>query len=505
MRHLDVATGILGGLLLFFAVQGYDVIPVIFFIAMISAFIFLNKSRFGGKSFAALAKKETSGKLIHFDDIGGQEVAKNELREALEFIKDAERLNQLGIRPLKGILLNGPPGTGKTLLAKAAAQFTDSAFVAASGSEFVEMYVGVGAQRIRQLFGQAKQQARQAKKTSAVIFIDEIEVLGGKRGQANSNLEYDQTLNELLVQMDGLSGSDDVRILLVAATNRVDILDPALLRPGRFDRQVRVDLPDKIGRLRILELHTRNKPLAADVRLEGIAADTFGFSGAHLESVTNEAAIMALRDNLAEITSSHFKNAIEKVLMGEKLDRIPSTAEKQRIAIHEAGHALLSELTMPGSVASINVASRSIALGYVRQTQAEDIYLYTLDYIKGKIAVALAGAIAEELHFGNRSSGAGSDFKAAVDYSKQIIFGGMSSLGIISPDDIPQELLHTTMTEMLKEIETQVRNTLLEHKQFLADITQLLLRDECITGNEFRQLLGQERPFDQEFDLQTAL
>lgn len=506
MRRLDVAIGIIGGFLLFFAMQGYDILPVIFFIAMIGGFIYLNKSRLGGKSFATLSSKESSGQLVKFEDIGGQEVAKNELREALEFIKDTDRLNQLGIRPLKGILLNGPPGTGKTLLAKAAAQFTDSAFVAASGSEFVEMYVGVGAQRIRQLFNQARQQARNAKKDSAVIFIDEIEVLGGKRGQSNSNLEYDQTLNELLVQMDGLSNSEPVRILVVAATNRVDILDPAILRPGRFDRQVRVDLPDKTGRLHILELHTRNKPLAADVFLENIAADTFGFSGAHLESVTNEAAIMALRENLAEINAHHFKNAIEKVMMGEKLDRIPNSTEKHRIAIHEAGHALLSEIMMPGSVASVNVASRSIALGYVRQTQSDDIYLYTLDYLKGKIAVALAGAIAEELHFSNRSTGAANDFKVAVDYSKQIIFCGMSELGIISPDDIPQELLHKTIASLLREIEEIVRELLIKHEAQLLEVTKILLVDECISGSEFRQLLQQDvgSQEDQVYELAPA-
>jgi len=495
MYRLEIASGILGGILLFLALQGYDILPVLFFVGLIGAFIYMNRARLGGKSFAAISQKEDTASLVKFDDIGGQEVAKNELREALEFIKDIDRLTKLGIRPLKGILLNGPPGTGKTLLAKAAAQFTESAFVAASGSEFVEMYVGVGAQRIRQLFNQARRQAKNLRKESAVIFIDEIEVLGGKRGQNTSNMEYDQTLNELLVQMDGLANDDDVRILVIAATNRIDILDPALLRPGRFDRQVRVDLPDKTGRIHILELHTRNKPLAADVCLDTIAADTFGFSGAHLESVTNEAAIMALRENVSEINSQHFKNAIEKVIMGEKLDRIPNTAEKRRIAIHEAGHALLSEIKQPGSVASINVASRSNALGYVRQTQADDTYLYTVEYLKNKIAVALAGAIAEELFLGNRSTGAANDFKQAMEYTKQIIFGGMSELGIISPDDIPKDLLHATLTKIIKEVEADVRDHLRNSEKLLTNTVNLLLDKECINGNEFRELLRQEQSF----------
>nr|WP_092068835.1 AAA family ATPase [Dendrosporobacter quercicolus]NSL47244.1 AAA family ATPase [Dendrosporobacter quercicolus DSM 1736]SDL82005.1 vesicle-fusing ATPase [Dendrosporobacter quercicolus] len=491
MHRTEIALGMAGGILLFFTVQGYDIMPVIFFIALIGGFILLAKARPGHKSFAAPVNNTQSGVLINFDDIGGQEIAKNELREALEFIKDIKRLNQLGIRPLKGILLSGPPGTGKTLLAKAAAQFTDSAFLSAGGSEFVEMYVGVGAQRIRQLFQQARQQARAAKKESAVIFIDEIEVLGGKRGQANSNLEYDQTLNELLVQLDGLTNSDDIRILVVAATNRIDILDPALLRPGRFDRQVRVDLPDKNGRLHILKLHTRNKPLAGEVDLETIAADTFGFSGAHLESVANEAAIMALRENRTELSDIHFRNAIEKVIMGEKLDRLPNNSEKKRIAVHEAGHAILSELSQPGSVASVNIASRSNALGYVRQTQAEDIYLYPSDYLKEKIAVALAGAVAEEITFGNRSTGAASDFKAAVGYTKQMIYGGMSKLGIVSPDDLPQELLHQTITAILREIELTVGQTLNRRKNLLAAFSRLLLEKECVSGSEFRRLLAQ--------------
>ncbi|MEG6584208.1 AAA family ATPase [Dendrosporobacter sp. 1207_IL3150] len=490
MYRFEIAAGILLSFLLFLGVQGYDILPIIFFISMIGGLIFISKSRLGSKSFASAGSKELTGSLINFDDIGGQEVAKNELREALEFIKDIERLNKLGIRPLKGILLNGPPGTGKTLLAKAAAQFTDSVFMAASGSEFVEMYVGVGAQRIRQLFDQAKQQAKRSKKESAVIFIDEIEVLGGKRGQNNSNMEYDQTLNELLVQMDGLSNCDDIRVLIIAATNRADILDPALLRPGRFDRQVRVDLPDKTGRLHILQLHTRNKPIAGDVSLNSVAEDTFGFSGAHLESVTNEAAIMALREDSAEINAGHFKNAIEKVIMGEKLDRIPNVEEKRRIAIHEAGHALLSEITQPGSVASVNVASRSNALGYVRQTQSDDMYLYTVDYIKGKIAVALAGALAEELHFGNRSTGASNDFKVAIDYTKQIIFGGMSSLGIVSQEDVPKDLLHNQISLILKEVENFVRDTLKKYEEKLLTTTNILLVNECISGQEFRELLG---------------
>jgi cell division protease FtsH len=489
MYSAETGIGMVIGILIFMFWQGIDIVPVLFVITLISVAVYLKNTQVTKKSFATSDTKNISVSSISFDDIGGQEVAKNELREALEFIKDVTRLKHLGIRPLKGVLLNGPPGTGKTLLAKAAAKFTDSVFVAASGSEFVEMYVGVGAQRVRQLFNQAKALAKSQNKESAVLFIDELDVVGGKRGQNTGNLEYDQTLNELLVQMDGLSFDDNIRILVIGATNRIDMLDSALLRPGRFDRQVKVDLPDKNGRLHILKLHSRNKPLKADVSLEKVAADTFGFSGAHLESLTNEAAILALREQQLHITSEHFQSAIDKVMMGEKLDRIPSPAEKRRIAIHEVGHAILSEFTKPGSVATINIASRSNALGYVRQAETDTNYLHTLDHIKGKIAVALAGAVAEEISFGNRSTGAVNDFKQATELSKLIIDSGMSELGIVSPEDIPKELLHTTVTSILKETENSVHSILNSHQIILNVISTALLEKESISGDDFRILL----------------
>ncbi|SDE19038.1 AAA family ATPase [Sporomusa acidovorans] len=489
MRYLELILGIVSAIVIFLGFQGIDLLPVLLFAGLVIIFWYQTK-RAGEKSFATHIHNDSKRELISFDDIGGQDIAKGELREALEFIKDIERIKKLGIRPLKGILLNGPPGTGKTLLAKAAACFTGSEFLAASGSEFVEMYVGVGARRVRQLFKQARDMAKRNKKKSAVIFIDEIEVLGGKRGQNAGHMEYDQTLNELLVQMDGMSENDDVRILVIGATNRLDILDSALLRPGRFDRQVKVDLPDKLGRIKILELHTRNKPLAEEVSLADVANDTFGFSGAHLESVANEAAILAFRENSRVITVQHLRSAVEKVIMGEKLDKIPTTVEKRRIAIHETGHALLSEYIQPGSVASVTVVPRGNALGYVRQTQQEDMYLYTLDYIKGKIAVAIAGAIAEDIFLGARSTGAASDFKQAVSMAKQIIFGGMSELGIVSPDDIPKELLHNTITGIFKEVESLVTNVLSANQAAFTQIVDSLLTKECIAGSEFQTILN---------------
>jgi vesicle-fusing ATPase len=488
MKHKEIIIGAGLGILLFLVLQGVDILPVVFLAGIVGTVFYLNlgKQRGNKKDFASAERNICT---ISFDDIGGQEIAKNELIEALDFMKNDEQIKLLGIRPLKGILLSGPPGTGKTLLAKAAAQFTGSVFLSASGSEFVEMYVGVGAQRVRRLFDQAKETAKQLKKSSAVIFIDEIEVLGGARGQNHGNQEHDQTLNELLVQMDGISSEGEVKVLIIAATNRVDMLDSALLRPGRFDRQVKVDLPDKKGRLHILKLHTRNKPLAADVSIDTLAKDTFGFSGAQLESVTNEAAIQAMRDASENITSSHLRSAIEKVMMGEKLDRLPSKEEKHRIAVHESGHALIGEIRLPNSVASVNVASRSNALGYVRQTQENDMYLYTCDYLKSRIAVSLAGVLAEELIFGNRSTGGSSDFKHASDMAKQIIYSGMSELGIISVEDIPRDQLHSAITSILREVEKDTLDLLSKHKRKLKQVVELLLDKETISGDELRLVL----------------
>jgi cell division protease FtsH len=488
MKNKEIIIGAGLGILLFLMLRGVDILPIVFLAGVVGTVFYLNFSKQRGKS-SSFDTVERNTFTISFDDIGGQEVAKNELIEALDFMKNDEQIKLLGIRPLKGILLSGPPGTGKTLLAKAAAQFTNSVFLSASGSEFVEMYVGVGAQRVRRLFDQAKETAKKLKKPSAVIFIDEIEVLGGARGQNHGNQEHEQTLNELLVQMDGISSEGEVKVLIIGATNRVDMLDSALLRPGRFDRQVKVDLPDKKGRLPILTLHTRNKPLAADVSIGALAKDTFGFSGAQLESVTNEAAILAMRDASENITSSHFRSAIEKVMMGEKLDRLPSKEEKHRIAVHESGHALIGELRLPDSVASVNVASRSNALGYVRQTQENDMYLYTCDYLKSRIAVALAGVLAEELIFGNRSTGGSSDFKHASDMAKQIIYSGMSELGIISVEDIPRDQLYSAITLILREVENDTRDLLSKHKSVLKQVVELLLDKETISGDELRFLL----------------
>jgi cell division protease FtsH len=471
-------------------VMGYDITPFIFLIAAGAGLFYLARAR-GMVSTKNFKSSSGTGRCeISFRDIGGQESAIQELREALDFIKHHQDIKKLGIRPLKGILLSGPPGTGKTLMAKAAASYTDAAFIAASGSEFIEMYAGVGAQRVRKLFQTARDSALRQKKTNAIIFIDEIEILGGKRGQTTSHLEYDQTLNQLLVEMDGLRVEDNVRVLLVAATNRADMLDPALLRPGRFDRRVKVDLPDKEGRKVILQLHTRNKPLARDVNLEIIAKETFGMSGAHLESLANEAAILAMREGCREISQHHFNESIDKVMMGGKLDKQPSELEMKRVAIHEIGHALVSEKVRAGSVSTLTITPRGEALGYMRQTPEDDTYLYTKDYLENQISVMLAGAVAEEIILGNRSTGSANDFEQAVRAAETMLRSGMSELGIVCLESLPQDLKHRTISGIVREQEEQVREYLTDLKEVFDNILKVLLEKEKITGEEFRSFIN---------------
>jgi ATP-dependent metalloprotease FtsH len=399
----------------------------------------------------------------------------------------------MGIRPLKGILLVGPPGTGKTLLAKAAAQYTESIFVASSGSEFIELYAGIGAQRIRQIFEKARSLAKKEKKQSAIIFIDEIEIVGGKRGSHTSHHEYDQTLNQLLVEMDGMTQDNTTRVLVVGASNRSDMLDSALIRPGRFDRIVQVDLPDMEARHEILKLHLANKPLSDDVNLQGVAQETVGFSGAHLESVANEAAILAMRENMSKITHRHFLDSIDKVIMGEKLERKPAREELWRVAVHEIGHALVSESVRPGSVSNITTTSRGKALGYMRQIPEKDSYLFTLDFLEGQIAIMLGGAVSEEVTLGNRSTGAANDFQQAIEAAKKIIAAGMSSLGIVSLDDLPSSHMNRVIQQIISAQEEKVRDILEARVGLINDIAEQLIEKEKMSGEFLRSCLNETK------------
>jgi vesicle-fusing ATPase len=352
------------------------------------------------------------------------------------------------------------------------------------------MYAGVGAQRVRGIFNRARDLARRRQKKRAVIFIDELEVLGGKRGSNTSHLEYDQTLNQLLVEMDGLKSSLDVQILVIGATNRPDLLDPALLRPGRFDRQVQVDLPDKEGRLAILKLHTANKPLAPATDLEALARETFGFSGAHLESVANEAAILALREKAAYITRAHLMEAVDKVMLGEKLGRKPTPDELDRLAIHEAGHALAGELLRPCSVAHVTITSRGQALGYTRQKPEHDIYLYTREYLESQIDICLAGAVAETMLLGSRSTGSMNDFKEAIRLAQVIITSGLSDLGVVAEENLTKEQMHAASTDIIGRQEARVAALLQPHRRVLKELAGLLVEKETVTGAELGSLLA---------------
>ncbi|MDD3654184.1 MAG: AAA family ATPase [Desulfotomaculaceae bacterium] len=487
LKEISIGLGIAAVISMF--IMGYDITPLLFFLVAGAGLYYVARMRgmVGAKNFDSPGG---AGRFeITFSDIGGQFSAINELREALDFIKNHQSIQSLGIRPLKGILLTGPPGTGKTLMAKAAANYTDAAFIAASGSEFIEMYAGVGAQRVRKLFQTAREYAPKQKKNYALIFIDEIEILGGKRGQTTSHMEYDQTLNQLLVEIDGLKVDDNIRVLLVAATNRADMLDPALTRPGRFDRIVKVDLPDREGRMEILKIHTKNKPLARDVNLEVIARETFGFSGAHLESLANEAAILAMREKAQEISQKHFNESIDKVMMGGKLDRSPSAEEMKRIAIHEIGHALISELVRAGSVSTLTITPRGEALGYMRQTPEDDTYLYTKDYLENQIAVMLAGAAAEETILGNYSTGASNDFAQAMRTAEEMLRAGMSDLGVVCLDSLPGDLKHQTLTGIVRVQEERVKSHIAGSKQIFDTVMQILLEKEKITGEQLRLIL----------------
>jgi vesicle-fusing ATPase len=488
----EVLAGMIAALLLALAWQGINVTPYLLIGGIVLMLMYFTDLKGLSKSFTPVNAAKSSN-LARFEQIGGQNTAKKELQEALDFICFPKRTSQMGIRPLKGILLSGPPGTGKTLLAKAAAAYTQSAFIASSGSEFIEMYAGVGAQRVRQLFDRARSTALREKKHSAVIFIDEIEIIGGKRGANSSHHEYDQTLNQLLVEMDGLQAQSNIRTLVIGATNRADMLDPALLRPGRFDRAVKVDLPDLSGRIEILKLHLGNKPLDANVSIENIARETFGFSGAHLESLANEAAILAMREGRDKIAQSHLSEAVDKVIMGEKLEKKPAKEELWRVAVHEAGHALTSETLRPGSVSSVTIAPRGSSLGYVRQSPETDSYLYTLKYLEDQIAILLSGSIAEEQLLKSRSTGAAGDFSQAVDIAKKIIASGMSTLSVVSLDNLPERILHRVISEIMAKQENRIRMFFREKETALRSIAEFLIENERVSGEYLREITSSEQ------------
>jgi cell division protease FtsH len=383
-----------------------------------------NKALSFGKSRARLLSMQQ--KKVTFKDVAGVEEAKEELREIIEFLREAQKFQKLGGRIPKGVLLVGPPGTGKTLLARAVAGEANVPFFSISGSDFVEMFVGVGASRVRDLFEQGK------KNAPCIIFIDEIDAVGRHRGAGlgGGHDEREQTLNQLLVEMDGFESNEGV--ILMAATNRPDVLDPALLRPGRFDRRVVVSRPDVRGREEILRVHTRKIPLAEDVELSVLARGTPGFSGADLANMVNEAALAAARQNRKAVLMFDFEVAKDKVLMGvERKSLILSDEEKKVTAYHEAGHALVAA-KLPGSdpVHKVTIIPRGMALGVTMQLPIDDRHNYTKEYLKTDLAILMGGRLAEELFLNQMSTGAGNDIERATEMARKMVCEwGMSDLG----------------------------------------------------------------------------
>ncbi len=406
------------------------ILPAILFAVL---FYFLLRQAQGTNSQAlsfgkSRARMFTGDKpTVTFEDVAGVEEAKEELAEVVEFLKEPEKFISLGARIPKGVLLVGAPGTGKTLMAKAVSGEAGVPFFSISGSEFVEMFVGVGASRVRDLFDQAK------RHSPCIVFVDEIDAVGRHRGAGlgGSHDEREQTLNQILVEMDGFD--TDTNIIILAATNRPDILDPALLRPGRFDRRVVLDIPDINGRKGILEVHVRGKPLANDVELESLAKQTPGFVGADIESMVNEAAILAARANKKVIGMEEFQEAIERVIAGpERKSRIISDEEKQIIAYHEAGHAVvMSKLPHCDPVHKVSIVSRGMALGYTMPLPEEDRYLRHRAKFKDELAGLLGGRAAEELMFDDVTTGAASDLEQATKLARKMVceYGMSEDLG----------------------------------------------------------------------------
>jgi cell division protease FtsH len=383
---------------------------------------------------------------VSFADVAGVDEAKGELQEIVNFLKEPQRYGRLGARLPKGVLLVGPPGTGKTLLARAVAGEAGVPFLSINGSEFVEMFVGVGAARVRDLFEEVRQQA------PAIIFIDELDALGRARGLnpiAGANDEKEQTLNQLLSEMDGFDPRQG--LILLAATNRPEILDPALLRAGRFDRQVLVDRPDRVGRLQILKVHARKIQLAADLQLEQVAALTPGFSGADLANLVNEAALLATRRGAAEVALDDFTQAVERIVAGlEKKNRLLNPEERRVVAYHELGHAFVA-LSLQGTdtVHKVSIIPRGIgALGYTIQRPTEDRYLMSREELENRMAVLLGGRAAEHGIIGRVSTGAADDLAKATDIARSMVtrFGMVAELGQVTYEQEPQKFLNTPMS-----------------------------------------------------------
>jgi cell division protease FtsH len=466
-----------------------------------------NKALSFGKSRAKLF--QGSQKRITFKDVAGVDEAKEELQEIIQFLKDPHKFQKLGGRIPKGVLLVGPPGTGKTLLARAVAGEAGVPFFSISGSDFVEMFVGVGASRVRDLFEQGKKHA------PCLIFIDEIDAVGRQRGAGlgGGHDEREQTLNQLLVEMDGFDSNEG--IILIAATNRPDILDSALLRPGRFDRRIVVNMPDVKGREEILKVHTRKIPLDKDVDLKVIARSTPGFSGADLANLVNEAALIAARKGQDKVTMADMEYAKDKVLMGvERKSMIISEEEKKCTAVHEAGHALVAALIPEADpIHKVTIIPRGLALGVTQQLPLDDRYTYSKDYLEAQLSVLLAGRVAEQLFLNKITTGAASDFEKATEIARKMVCQwGMSDLGPLTfgeRDDLiflgrelaahknfsekTAELIDEEVKKIIHRNYARAEELLRKNRRKLIRLAKALLEKEVLDSEEIARIVGRRK------------
>jgi cell division protease FtsH len=487
-------------------------------ILIIGGFIFFMMRQAQGTNNQALSFGKSRARMflgnktvVTFADVAGVDEAKTELQEVVEFLKYPEKFNSLGARIPRGVLLVGPPGTGKTLMARAVAGEAGVPFFSISGSEFVEMFVGVGASRVRDLFDQAK------RNSPCIVFVDEIDAVGRQRGAGlgGSHDEREQTLNQILVEMDGFDTNTNV--IVVAATNRPDVLDPALLRPGRFDRQVILDRPDMKGRTAILKVHTKGKPLDKAIVVEDIARQSPGFSGADLANLVNEAAILSARRNKKVIGMSEFQEALERIVAGpERKSRVISDAEKAIIAYHEGGHAVVQRiLPKCDPVQKVTIISRGMALGYTMALPSEDRYLQSKTEFEDKIAGLLAGNVAERLVFGDTTTGASNDIEKATDLARRMVteFGMSDRLGPLSfgkrdelvflGREIGEQRNYSD--EVAKQIDEEVRaiidhayeramEVLVRHRDKLTALAEKLVAEETVDSEEFEKLFDDLPP-----------
>ena len=494
------------------------VIPPLIFIAVWRFFLARGGGPQGalsiGKSKAKVYVEDEATKIT-FEDVAGVEEAKTELVEIVDFLKTPKRFTDIGAKIPKGVLLIGPPGTGKTLLAKAVAGEAGVPFFSISGSEFIEMFVGVGSSRVRDLFEQAQKQA------PCIVFIDELDAIGKSRasgGFYGGNDEREQTLNQLLTEMDGF-GAGVNTIIVLAATNRPETLDQALLRPGRFDRQVLVDRPDLKGREAILKIHAQEVKLGDDVDLNAIATRTPGFAGADLANLVNEAALLAARNNRQAVIQADFAEAIERVVAGlEKKSRVLNDKEKEIVAYHEVGHAMVGTLMEDGGqVEKISIVPRGMAaLGYTLQLPTEDRFLRSADELKGQIATLLGGRSAEEVVFGSITTGAANDLQRATEVAEQMVttYGMSEILGPLAYDkgqqssfldsgmpnarrNMSEETARAIDAEVKSLVEAAHENALgilRSNRELLESISQQLLKEEVIEGDVLREMLAQVKP-----------